>query len=423
MISDGTIVNGDINAAAAIDWTKLGISSTVSSTEIGYVDGVTSAIQTQIDSKAPLASPTFTGTVSGVTKTHVGLGSVDNTADTAKPVSTAQQTALDLKANLASPTLVTPVLGIATATSINGTTIPSTKTLVVTTDKLSVHAATTSAELAGVISDETGSGALVFGTSPTLVTPVLGVATGTSFNSITGLSSTTPVVNGTAAVGTGTTAARGDHVHPTDTSRAATAGATFTGQVQSTLANSQSTGGGQLYLNGATGNRIDFNTSGVAAPTVGTRSLGTKIVLYPGVGASSTDYAIGIEGATLWQSVDSSAAQFKWYASATNIATLSGGGNFTVSGNVTAYSDERLKSNIKTIENALEKVSQLRGVSFEKNGENEIGVIAQEVQKVLPEVVQEGEYLSVAYGNIVGLLIEAIKEQQKQIEDLKNRVE
>lgn len=73
-----------------------------------------------------------------------------------------------------SPTLVTPVLGVATATSINGTTIPSTKTLVVTTDKLSALAATTSAELAGVISDETGSGALVFGTAPTLSNTVLG---------------------------------------------------------------------------------------------------------------------------------------------------------------------------------------------------------------------------------------------------------
>lgn len=76
----------------------------VSPTELGYLDGVTSAIQTQLNAKAPLASPTFTGTVSGITKAMVGLGSVDNTADTAKPVSTAQQTALDLKAPLASPT-------------------------------------------------------------------------------------------------------------------------------------------------------------------------------------------------------------------------------------------------------------------------------------------------------------------------------
>ena len=71
MIADGTIVNADINASAAIDWTKLAPSSTVSATELGYLDGVTSAIQTQIDSKlatstasstyAPLASPALTG--------------------------------------------------------------------------------------------------------------------------------------------------------------------------------------------------------------------------------------------------------------------------------------------------------------------------------------------------------------------------
>ena len=71
---------------------------------------------TAIGLKAPLASPTFTGTVSGITKTMVGLGSVDNTADTAKPVSTAQQTALDLKASLASPALTgTPTAPTATA--------------------------------------------------------------------------------------------------------------------------------------------------------------------------------------------------------------------------------------------------------------------------------------------------------------------
>lgn len=74
-----------------------------------------------------------------------------------------------------SPTLVTPVLGVATATSINSTTIPSSKTLVVTTDTLAVHAATTSAELAGVISNETGTGVLAFATTPTLTTPVISV--------------------------------------------------------------------------------------------------------------------------------------------------------------------------------------------------------------------------------------------------------
>ena len=77
----------------------------VSSTELGYVNGVTSAIQTQLDAKAPIADPTFTGTVSGISKSMVGLGNVDNTADADKPVSSATQTALDAKLSLAGGTM------------------------------------------------------------------------------------------------------------------------------------------------------------------------------------------------------------------------------------------------------------------------------------------------------------------------------
>jgi hypothetical protein len=78
-ILDGTIVDADINASAAIDWTKLGISSTVSSTEIGYVDGVTSAIQTQLDAKASLSGATFTGAVSGTDLTLSGNLTINGT--------------------------------------------------------------------------------------------------------------------------------------------------------------------------------------------------------------------------------------------------------------------------------------------------------------------------------------------------------
>jgi hypothetical protein len=73
---------------------------------------VSTAQQTALDLKAPLASPTFTGTVSGITKSMVGLANVDNTADSAKPVSTAQATAIALKADLASPTFTGTVSGI-----------------------------------------------------------------------------------------------------------------------------------------------------------------------------------------------------------------------------------------------------------------------------------------------------------------------
>ena len=82
--------------------------------------------------------------------------------------------------------------------AINGTTIPGSKTLVVTTDKLSALAATTSAELAGVISDETGSGALVFATSPTLTTPILGTPQSGTLTSCTGL----PISTGVSGLGT-----------------------------------------------------------------------------------------------------------------------------------------------------------------------------------------------------------------------------
>ena len=107
-------------------------------------------------------------------------------------------------------------------------------------------------------------------------------------------------------------------------------------------------------------------------------------------------------------------------------------GSFTASGDVTAYSDERLKSNITTIEDALSKVKSMRGVMFDKtdslSGElrASTGVIAQEVEQVLPEVVHNDSntgYKSVAYGNIVGVLIEAIKEQQLHIQELKDDIE
>jgi hypothetical protein len=95
----------------------------------------------------------------------------------------------------------------------------------------------------------------------------------------------------------------------------------------------------------------------------------------------------------------------------------------TFGGNVGAYSDERLKSNIRTIDNALDKVASMRGVYFDREGKPSVGVIAQEMIKVLPEVVSEvtkdSDYLSVTYGNIVGVLIEAIKELKAEVEKLK----
>ena len=98
-------------------------------------------------------------------------------------------------------------------------------------------------------------------------------------------------------------------------------------------------------------------------------------------------------------------------------------GNFVASGNVTAFSDSRLKTEIHTIKNPLEKVDRLRGVTFKWLHTNKpsSGVIAQEVQEIFPELVEstthEGkEVLSVDYGKLVGVLIESIKELKAEFE-------
>jgi hypothetical protein len=121
------------------------------------------------------------------------------------------------------------------------------------------------------------------------------------------------------------------------------------------------------------------------------------------------------------------------YASSSSALTTGSGLTYngtdlTCGGNVTAYSDARLKKNIKIIENALEKVQELNGYTFERTDvemSRQTGVIAQEVMHVLPEAVsftEDGKY-TVAYGNMVGLLIESIKDLNSQVTQLKEELE
>ena len=113
--------------------------------------------------------------------------------------------------------------------------------------------------------------------------------------------------------------------------------------------------------------------------------------------------------------------------SLTTAGVLTVASTITAGGDITAYSDIRVKENIETIPNALDSVKQMRGVTYNKIGEEKqsVGVVAQELQEVMPQLVSENTdgMLSVAYGNITGVLIEAIKEQQKQIDELKAQLD
>jgi hypothetical protein len=409
-ITNDTITNAKINTAAAIDWTKLGISSTVSATEIGYVDGVTSAIQTQLDSKlatatatstyAPLASPALTGTptaptaTAGTNTTQVattayvgtainnlidgapatldtlneiaaaladtanfsdtvvlktgstmsgalamgtnkitGLGDPTNAQDAATkyyidntvlapsnltgPItsvgaatSIASQTGTGTKFVVdTSPTLVTPVLGVATATSINGTTIPSTKTLVVTTDNLSTLAATTSAELAGVISDETGSGALVFATSPTLVTPNLGTPSAIDLTNATAVPTdatkadlASPTFTGTVTIPTGAVITSPKIA---STYSAKTAAYTFASGDEGQLFSMNNAATQQFNIptdatfDFAVGTEINvFWITGAGQPTIGAVTPGTTTVISTGATSATPKLRVANSGAT-----------------------------------------------------------------------------------------------------------------------------
>lgn len=104
---------------------------------------------------------------------------------------------------------------------------------------------------------------------------------------------------------------------------------------------------------------------------------------------------------------------------------MSEAGAATFNDNVTAFSDERLKDNIKTIENGLDKVEQLRGVTYTRDEKESIGVIAQEVEKILPEIVltanDEMGTKSVDYSRITAVLIEAVKELSARVKELENK--
>jgi len=100
-------------------------------------------------------------------------------------------------------------------------------------------------------------------------------------------------------------------------------------------------------------------------------------------------------------------------------------GDILASGNVTAYSDRRLKSDIVKLKDALNKIDKLNGYTYVMNDKPSTGLIAQEVLEVLPEVVHGSEETtySLAYGNMTGIIIEAIKELREKVLELENKIQ
>jgi hypothetical protein len=484
-----------------------------------------------------IAEPTNTVSLTGAVYDWLKLGTVEVTTGVAVNGSTSGTTTLVATAVAGTTTLTLPA---ATDTLVGKATTDTltNKTINLTNNTLTA----TSAQLATALTDETGTGVVVFGTSPTLTTSVVtGSASFDVFNTTAttinayGAATSLNIGNATSAtvtlrpgtlVGANTT----QNVYNTVATTVNAFGAASTLSIGAatgtlTLNNANTVITGNLTVNGTTttvnsstvnldnlilqlggdtvptvDNNLDrgvqfrwhngtvakngffgyddstgfftfipdaTNTSGVLSGTLGVidalRITGSAATLTTArnINGTAFDGSTAITTAS-WgtartitlggtgKSVDGAAA-VTWtipeiIPTNTNIqlgsigvGTAASGvaGEIRATGTVTGYySDDRLKTRTGNIENALEKVLSLDGFHYHANetaaslgydsSKQEVGLSAQQVQAVLPEIVVpapiDATYLTIHYERMIPLLVEAIKEQQKQIEELKAKL-
>jgi Chaperone of endosialidase len=229
---------------------------------------------------------------------------------------------------------------------------------------------------------------------------------------------------------------------------------TFTGSINFTNT-LQASGGSQIALSGSSSLPHSFGTSQTTATLTFGGTSGTGLITFGQATTSQqTDIQAGASGVGTTKTINFGTGGLSGSFTQINVGPTAGVGTVTinsgtrlgigttvpvsalhvigdirVSGVVTATdfnsaSDAKLKTNIQPIENALDKVVQIQGVSFNwiENNKPSMGVIADDLQKVLPELVSETDPKTVNYNGLIGLLIEVVKEQQSRIQLLENRI-
>lgn len=174
-------------------------------------------------------------------------------------------------------------------------------------------------------------------------------------------------------------------------------------------------------------NNLAVTEAKIAASAVAFSKLKNDVILSALPNAANTR--------TSWDTTGNT--KIDWYVNGNNEMRLEADGDLQVDGDVIAFStaiasDERIKDNIEQINNPIEKIKKIKGVTFDwkKTGKASGGIIAQDVQQVMPSIVKEvndlemgTSHLTVDYNGIIGLLVETVKQQQKDIEILKSKID
>ena len=491
----GTLTINNANTVITGNLTVNGTTTTVNSTTVeiqnafvfegATADGFETTLST-VDPTAdrtillPNASDTLVGKATTDTLTNKSISLTNNTVTfTSLELQTAcsDETGSGALVFATSPTLVTPTLGVATATSINGLTVTSStgtltvansKTLTASNSLTFTGTDSTSFAFPGTSDTVVTLTATQTLTNKTLTSPVIGTISNTgtltlptSTDTLVGRATTDTLTNKTLTfpvidnikLGYTTTATAAGTTTLTATSNRYQR---FTGSTTQTIVlpvtSTLATGVSYEIENASTGN-LTVNSSGG----------NLVITVIPGVSVQCMCIGTSLTTAADWDPEYNEFAAITGtgsvvLATSPQISSLGVGtaasgtaGEIRATNAITSfYSDERLKTDITEISGALDKVMQLRGVTFRANelaesfgyanSKEQVGVIAQDVEKVLPQIVvpapfdimqlQEGveisrsgeNYKTVHYEKLVPLLIQAIKEQQIMIEELQKKV-
>ena len=475
-----TATTAEINTLDGVTATTAEINKldgvTATTTELNYVDGVTSAIQTQLDTKAPLANPALTGTATAVNLTVSGNLTVNGSTVTNNADNLTVDDALIELNNGATSNASDLGLIMERGSTGDNAFIGWDESA----DKFKVGTTTATGASTGNLTVTTG----------TMIANIEGNVTGNVTGDLTGdvtgnADTATTLATARTIAGQSFNGSANISIAPTDLT-----GVTATAAELNTLDGITATTTELNYVDGVTSN-IQTQLNAKAA----TSSLGTLATLNTVNAATITDNSVGADelnvsgdGTTSQFLRSDGDGTFSWATPTDTNTTYSGGAGISLSGttfnldtdvrgdmytmgrdtndyytvgttthswfldgaedmrlendgdlhcegDVIAYSttisDERLKTNIQVIDNALEKVNSLRGVTFHytMDGRDAAGLIAQDVEKVLPSAIRNKklslkqddgvEYKTLQYDQTIGLLVEAIKELTAEVNKLK----